>query len=124
MELIKSKAVHTIQGTNTGQKIINARDLLLEDGSPIQVVTLAYGQRRVHGTMRKELGEVPVISVEGVYPLGFTKKNWSQDPLAYATVMTEADKTGPRFDAKEPLFRAYFKDIKVDVESTRIALEL
>lgn len=112
--------IQLIEGKNTGEKIRNSREAFA-DASHIQAVTLVYGQRRVHGTFRQELGEEPVVSVDGVYPLGITKENWDKWFLSYAVVMDEADKTGPRFDGKSPAYRKFFKDIDLSAETARIA---
>lgn len=113
------------EGTNTGAKVRNSLAYeAFKDATAIQAVTLAYSQRRVHGTMRKELGDVPVISVEGVYPLGILKADWHLHALPYAVVMDEADKTGPRPSGKgaeKPgLYAPFFDDIDVAAETARI----
>ena len=104
-------------GTNTGAKIANARGHF-NDAAAIQAVTLAYSQRRVHGTLRKQLGDAPVISVAAAYPLGITRESWPDWSLAYATVLDEADKTGPC--AGTPAYAQFFDPINVAAETQRV----
>ncbi len=106
-------------GTNTGAKITNAAPVLSE-ADAIQAVTLAYSQRRLHGTLRRQLGDDPVISVEGVYPLGITRNGWPEWSLAYATVLDEADKSGPTADGRDPAYARFFVPIDVAAETARI----
>lgn len=107
------------EGNNTGHKIKACRDHF-ENAAAIQGVTLAYSQNRVHGTLRKELGDAPVISVKGTYPLGFTRDNWNRNWLSCSVVMDEADKTLFGLQGQEPKFAQFFTPVDVAAETARI----
>lgn len=106
-------------GNNTGEKIRLCRKHF-EGAAAIQAVTASYVQNRVHGTLRKELGDTPVISVEGVYPLGFTRENWNRNWLSCAVVMDEADKTLPGLKGEAPKYADFFRPVDIAAETARI----
>lgn len=108
-----------VPGTNTGAKITNAGPAF-NGAAAIQAVTLAYSQRRLHGTLRQQLGDEPVISVQGVYPLGITREGWPGWSLSYATVLDEADKSGPTANGGEPAYARFFTPIDVATETARV----
>lgn len=77
------------QSTNTGENVENIKDLLSQYESATLIST-AYFQRRVMGTIRKnsELSDLILVS-SAVYPWGFNRDNWYETPIK-AQVFEEA----------------------------------
>ena len=118
-ETVEAEIICIEEGGNAGAKAKACKDHF-KDAACISAVTLAYSKRRLHGTLRKELGSIesgaPAISAYGVFPFNITCHNWQDWWLSYVKVMDEADKTGPRFDGLDPAYTDFFEKIDPEIE--------
>lgn len=99
--------IHVIsKGGNAGAKVAACKEHF-EKADLVQVVSLAYTIPRLIGTIVKEVPEA-IVTGERVFPFGLTEEGWSTWFISYATVMQEADKSGPRTDGKKPAYEDKF----------------
>lgn len=95
------------KSNNTGKNIQNTQSIL-EEFNSINIMTVAYHQRRAHSTLRRYLPDNNLkVTTTAVYPFGITRDSWPQTPFA-GIVRGEFDKVDPNNTTKSSYIQQGF----------------
>ncbi len=97
------------KGKNAGAKITLCQEHFRKS---VHIVTLMPTASRLTWTFLKQCGTDKAVTVDGIPALNMDKDTWSGGRflsfLAYAFIMGEADKSGPRMDGRKPMYEDKF----------------